>query len=157
MIYAATGHRPHLLGGYGHNVREKLLEVSSFALRSYNPSFIISGMALGWDTAIALSALKLKIPLICAIPFEGQSARWSQSDREVYNHIRNHAHEVVVVSDVYNRRVFFDRDEYMVNRADKILALYDFDTNPGGGTAHTIEYAKSMGKPVFNFWELWRE
>jgi hypothetical protein len=39
------------------------------------PTHVISDMALGWDMAVAIAMLKLKIPLIFSIPFEGQNQK----------------------------------------------------------------------------------
>ncbi|MEG3958811.1 hypothetical protein [Microcoleus sp. herbarium2] len=39
------------------------------------PTHVISDMALGWDMAVAIAMLKLNIPLIFAVPFEGQNQK----------------------------------------------------------------------------------
>jgi hypothetical protein len=39
------------------------------------PTHVISDMALGWDMAVAFAMLKLNIPLIFAVPFEGQNQK----------------------------------------------------------------------------------
>lgn len=68
MILAGTGHRPKYLPcRYNENhpwlislknkIREKLDEL--------RPSAVISGVAIGFDTWLAQSALDLKIPLWC--------------------------------------------------------------------------------------------
>jgi hypothetical protein len=36
---------------------------------------VISDMALGWDMAVAIAMLKLNIPVIFAVPFEGQNQK----------------------------------------------------------------------------------
>jgi hypothetical protein len=39
------------------------------------PTHVISDMALGWNMAVAIAMLKLNIPLIVAVPFEGQNQK----------------------------------------------------------------------------------
>jgi hypothetical protein len=39
------------------------------------PTHVISDMALDWDMAVAIAMLKLNIPLIFAVSFEGQNQK----------------------------------------------------------------------------------
>src|SRR3546814_2405914 len=65
--------RPGKLGGYGEDVLARLRKgARSFLERERNATAAISGMALGWDTAWALAALDLGVPLTAAVPFSGQ-------------------------------------------------------------------------------------
>lgn len=60
---AGTGHRPDKLGGYGAGVSSRLVDLARAALLRCRPNEVMSGMALGWDTALALGAIELGIPL----------------------------------------------------------------------------------------------
>ena len=54
MILGFTGHRPASLpGSYSDRTNRALLNTSDFILAQYKPTKVISGMALGWDTAVA--------------------------------------------------------------------------------------------------------
>lgn len=53
MIVAGTGHRPNKLGGYGDDVFERLVALARTYLWHMEPWHVISGMALGWDQALA--------------------------------------------------------------------------------------------------------
>ena len=82
MILAATGHRPDKLGGYSHDILVRLTEFAQHQIRVLGPEKVISGMALGWDQAVALATISLEIPLIAAIPFEGQESVWPEKSQK---------------------------------------------------------------------------
>ena len=109
-------------------------------------------MALGWDTAWAISALRLGVPLVAAVPFAGQESRWPPEARARYRALLAAAAEVVVVSPGgYSAEKMQIRNRWMVDRCDALVALWD---GGAGGTAGCVAYARSVGRPVFN---LWRE
>jgi hypothetical protein len=77
ITIAATGHRPDkLVNQYDEASLARLTEFAATCLKQLAPDFVISGMALGWDQAIAEAAVSLDIPLIAEIPFPGQPSRW---------------------------------------------------------------------------------
>lgn len=76
MTVAGTGHRPDKLGGYSKEAGDALFTVASDYLQKTQPSLVISGGALGWDTELALAAISLGIPLSVYIPFLGQDSVW---------------------------------------------------------------------------------
>ena len=75
MIIAATGHRPDKLGGYGSIVADRLFHLAYETLEELAPTLVISGMALGWDMAVAEAAFCLDIPFHAYRPFEGQESQ----------------------------------------------------------------------------------
>src|SRR5262245_51039450 len=101
-IIAATGHRPDKLGGYGPHVLGKTIPIALKYLRDpptvgkTEVKGVISGMALGWDTAVALAATSLQIPLTCAI-IEGMEKRWPAADQRLYKNILKLAADVVAI------------------------------------------------------------
>lgn len=158
MIIAATGHRPKRLGVHTEGVRQALYLLAETYLAEQaagqptgNP-IVISGMALGWDTAIALAAIRLNLPLICAVPFDGQDGIWPEEDRIRYRHILTHGKVKIVSEGGYAPWKMFRRNEWMVQKADRLVALWDGST---GGTAGCVKYALSQGKPVENLWLRW--
>ena len=94
MIVAATGHRPDKLGGYGEAVRDRLIDGAMRYMEQEKPDEVISGMALGWDQAWAIAAIRLGIPLICALPFEGQFSKWPQESQYWWGEIVGRAARV---------------------------------------------------------------
>jgi uncharacterized phage-like protein YoqJ len=156
MIYAGTGHRPNKLGGYEEIVSKRLLVFAETTLEQLSPppSLIISGMALGWDQALAEAATNLCIPWDAYIPFVGQDVRWPEGAREKYHWLINQARKLVVVSPPgYAPKKMHIRNEAMVRACDAVLALYD---GSPGGTQACVTYAKLRGKPIINLWQDWR-
>lgn len=151
MIVCGTGHRPNKLGGYGQEVTEKLVRIAVLWLAENQPKRVITGMALGWDQALALAARELGIPYICAVPFVGMQDKWPQESKNLYIDILSDAFEIVYVSDppyaAYKMQV---RNEWMVDRADAVLALWD---GSDGGTGNCIRYATKKEKQIVNLWD----
>lgn len=161
---AFTGHRPDKL--YGYDLKnDKYLKLNKFLEKILEEKIInegydtfISGGALGFDTVAFLSVKNLKkkypnIKNIMAVPFENQHSKWSLKDVNLYNWMKNIADEVVFVDNLenYNRTnanigmfhkdKLMIRNEYMVDNADLLIALWD--GNNKSGTANCVKYAKN--------------
>lgn len=161
---AFAGHRPDKL--YGYDLKnDKYLKLNKFLEKILEEKIInegydtfISGGALGFDTVAFLSVKNLKkkypnIKNIMAVPFENQHSKWSLKDVNLYNWMKNIADEVVFVDNLenYNRTdanigmfhkdKLMIRNEYMVDNADLLIALWD--GNNKSGTANCVKYAKN--------------
>lgn len=164
-IIAATGHRLDRLGGNSPEVFARLGALAKASLQKLEPATVISGMALGWDQAIALAAIELSIPLIAAVPFASQDAKWHQEDRDRWEGILFQTQQIIYVDRLPNYTVtdvdvgayhvakLQKRNEWMVDNCSQILALYDGSGK--GGTFNCLEYAKKLNKPVLNVWDSW--
>ena len=151
-VIAATGHRPAKIGGHGPEARHQARTVARHALEALAPSEVITGMAQGWDTAVALAALDAGLPLTCALPFAGQELRWPAEDRHRYHLILGRAQHVEVVSPGgYSNYAMFARNRWMVDRCGMLLACWDGVRS--GGTAHCLDYADRMGRPWLNLFD----
>lgn len=151
MIVAGTGHRPNKVGGYSDEAFGKLERMAYNWLHTHRPDKVISGGALGWDQALARAAYVEGIPYIMALPFKDFDSRWPQNSRDNLTDYINHADEVVYVSEPgYNPYKMQVRNEWMVDRCDTVLALWD---GSDGGTGNCIKYAQKVGKPIINLWE----
>lgn len=149
---AGTGHRPNKLGGYSEEVYQKLVLTAMHYLTILNATEAISGMALGWDMALAQAAINYQIPFIAAVPFGGQESMWPPATRERYHHLLKQAKEVVYVSPPgFSSAKMQKRNEWMVDQldptTDKLLAMWD-GTN--GGTANCLRYANTKGFSIQN-------
>ena len=121
------------------------------ALIEARPTQVISGMALGVDQIAVRITLALSIPLVAAVPFPGQEAPWPPSSRDDYTGILSQATRVVFVAQPpYAAWKLQRRNEWMVDRADVVWAVWD--GSPTGGTANAISYAERQSKPVRNLW-----
>lgn len=156
MVICVTGHRPDKLYGYELSdwrymvLKEKLKTI----LKENNCSEAISGMALGVDTVFALAVLELKlegypIQLHCAIPCQNQDKFWKQPDKERYHMILEKADIVKMVTNApYTPFCMQQRNEYMVNHSDKVIAVWN---GSSGGTKNCIDYAKNRKKEIIWF------
>lgn len=154
MILAGTGHRPGKLGGFGRATQVRLLVLASgYLLNHPEVTRVISGMALGWDMALAHAAVLCSIPFTAAAPCDAQESRWPPSSQAYYLRLLAQSDDVVVVSPgLYEPWKMQVRNEWMVDRADRVLALWD---GSRGGTANCVWYAERVEKPVENVWGEW--
>lgn len=163
MILAVTGHRPPRLFEK-INEHEKYNNINFNTLVSFtlseikklnNVEKIITGMSLGFDQAVAQSAIDLNIPFVAAIPFIGMESRWTKSSQDYFFKLLKHAVELSIISrGSYSNSKFLKRDRWMVDHADTVLALYD--ERFSGGTAYTVNYAKQNNKTIINIWNSWQ-
>lgn len=163
---AVTGHRPDKLGwGYNYNDPRwiRLKEVfKQIIIDEINDDIenggdgiieLIEGAALGVDTVYGIAAIELKsegykIKLVVAVPFHGQESRWPKESQDIYKNILGHADEVVYVSKgSYAAWKMQKRNEYMVDRADKLIAVYD-ETLKGTGTGNCVSYARKKNRDI---------
>jgi hypothetical protein len=152
-VIAATGHRPDKLGGYHPDVVNGLIKLAQRYLVVRRPREVITGMAIGWDQAVALACIPLKIPFTAALPFEGQDAQWSASQRAGYRAILAHASEIITIGGKgYSVFKFQARNEWMADNCTRVVALWD---GSPGGTANMIRYATGPGRwrPMDNLWD----
>lgn len=152
-IAGGTGHRPPRLGGYRLEVETRLHTVIGVALEARRPDLAITGLAQGFDQALAEVAYEMGIPYIGAIPCPDQDAPWPPSARRRYQRLVSLAAEVVVVSPVYTRDCMAKRDRWIVDRATYLLALFDGDYESGTGI--TVRYAERKRLEVVNLWPQW--
>lgn len=110
----------------------------------------IAGNALGVDTWAAEIVLKKKeqdpsIVLEIAVPFSGHN-----SDIAKIQEIQRKADLVHVVSSKRGMAAaYYERNRYMVDSSEAIIAVYDASVSPGGGTANTFADAKKKKLQVF--------
>lgn len=153
MILAATGHRPEKLGGHGSHTDARLRELARVFIDAAGPSSVISGMALGWDMAWAEAALELGVPLIAAVPFVEQPSRWPSESQDRYFEICSMATQIATVCPPgFSPRKMQLRNEWMVDRCDVLVALWDGSM---GGTGNCLRYARRKRCETINLWDAW--
>ena len=154
LCIAGTGHRPNKLGGYGKDVQQRLYTLALQQLQALGATEVISGMALGWDQAVAQAATRLALPWKAYVPFEGQELQWPALSQAAYHSLLRDATEVVVCSEGgYSGKAMQERNERMVDDCDLLLALWD---GTGGGTANCLRYAHVVERKVVNCWDSWK-
>lgn len=147
-----TGHRKYKLGLSNDKLEAlkwqlygRIGELADSGITTF-----YTGMAEGVDLWAAQAVIQLRkegrpVKLIAAIPFIGQEKSWSMEDKVLYERIKESCDDKVVLSKGYTSKVYFTRNEYMVDRSDCVLAVYN---GSSGGTRYTIEYARKQGKKI---------
>lgn len=138
-----TGHRPEKLNRSEAEIKQDL---EAAILQAINDGFVtfITGMARGVDIWAGEIVLQLRkqnpnLHLIAASPYEGFESRWSADWQRRYKDILNQADLVRFVCKGYSKACFQIRNEWMVNRSARVIAVYNGEA---GGTRNTIEYAE---------------
>ncbi len=150
---AVTGHRPPRLGGYTDAVERRLARVAEAVLSELAPARVLTGMAQGWDLAIAEACDRATIPFVAVLPFPGADARWPDAQRRRLRALLERAAEVVRLSESPSPGAYHRRDRWMVERAELLVALWD--GSRGGGTFSTVRSAEKRRVPVRNVWPQW--
>ena len=145
-----TGHRkipPEQQEKVVRQLRKTILELARDGYRYFG-----AGGALGFDTLAAQTVLNLKsdmpqIRLILVLPCLSQSDRWSMRDKEIYEAIKTRADKIVYTSREYTRGCMHKRNRHLVDNSS-VCVCYLKDTT--GGTAYTVEYARSKNLRIIN-------
>lgn len=149
---AVTGHQPPALGGYGPEVSAALLRVARGWVAARRPSEVVSGMAAGWDLAMAEAALLEGVPLVAALAFEEQGAEWPDGAAAHLRGLLARAGHVHLMAKERAPGMWTARDRWVLERGSRVVALW---SGAEGGTARAVATALKLGKPVENLWDLW--
>ncbi len=144
-----TGHRPEKLTATEEEVKTALEKAIQAAISDGYMVFI-SGMARGTDLWAAEIVLGLRdagqpLRLLCAAPYPGFEQRWGARWRDCARRVLAAADQVHFVSPGYAGNCFRLRNEWMVDHAARVIAVYH---GGSGGTRNTLRYAAAHGVPV---------
>lgn len=107
-------------------------------------------MAPGADLLAARTAYRAGVPYVCAKPYPSHRnyvVKNYPGWLSMYDHALEFADEVVDVCDSYEGVwVFQKRNEWMVDRGDVVLAVWDGVKK--GGTWNAVKYAKAKKKRI---------
>lgn len=141
---ALTGHRT-----LGKDFSVKVLENTLVELMSEGADTFYCGMAMGFDLLCGEMLCEMKegsgIRLIACIPCADQSAMFSKAALRQYQRVFENADEHIILHDRYTSGCMFERNRYMVDHSDVVLAYL---RTQKGGTFYTVEYAKKKQKPI---------
>ena len=158
---AITGHRParfkwkYKENHTGCKRLKKRIRDQIAALYEQGVRHFWVGGALGVDMWSGEIILRLKeqpeygeIQLHIALPFEGHDAEWDERSQSRMAFLIRHSVETVIVGDPSQPAVvnYRRRNEYMVDHADCLLAVYDNDRSVRSGTGMTVNYARRKKK-----------
>jgi uncharacterized phage-like protein YoqJ len=111
----------------------------------------ITGMAEGADIDFAKCVLKLRtsydhITLEAALPYPVAARKHISTQAMTREEIWKSANHRHIVSPYYHRGCMQMRNQYMVDKSDLVLAVWNGECH--GGTWNTIQYARSKEKPI---------
>ena len=114
--------------------------------------FYGAGGALGFDTLVAQTVLEMKkeypqLRLILVLPCEDQARRWHSEDIAVYEDIKRRCDKIVYVSREYTPDCMYRRNRHLVDHSGTCICYL---TRTYGGTAYTVDYARSKGLRIIN-------
>ena len=144
-----SGHRPEKLNEPEAEIKQWLSEQIDSAIAAGYTTFI-SGCAMGVDIWAAQIVFQKKqqnpsLRLIAATPWPGFSNKWSIDWQAQYSDLLKNADLIIPVSNHYHKSVFQQRNEWMVDHSNRVIAYFN---GAPGGTKNTIDYAASKGIEV---------
>ena len=158
---AITGHRPQRFK-FKYNEHYKLCAKIKKALSAEIKNLCQQGVRTFWvggsmgvDTWAAEIILELKkqkgfedIQLCVALPFPAFKERFDAKQQTRLRDILLACDEQVILSEHESEKAYRIRNEYMVDHADVLVAVYDDDRSIRSGTQMTVGYAKKKRLPI---------
>lgn len=147
-----TGHRslpPETDFSYAA-LRESLSRAIDEAIRERDCMTFYTGGAVGFDLLAAelVLARRKTAPrpeLIVCCPYCGHDAHFSADEKRRWAAVRERAKQTLYLADRYSPNVFFNRNRYMVDRSDVLIA---YVRNPDSGSGQTYALAKQRGLDI---------
>lgn len=158
---AIIGHRPtRFKFKYNENdsrckrlkkrLREQFIKLYQQGIRR----FLVGG-ALGVDQWSGEILLKLKleteysdIELVVVLPYPGHDERWDERSKKRLAFLIEHSTEHITVGEKAWKGSFIQRNRYLVDHADCLLAVYDNERSIRSGTGMTVHYAEHKKLPI---------
>ena len=113
-----------------------------------------NGMAMGFDLVSAELVLKLKeqyphIRLIACVPCYGQEKYFTETDKKRYAEVLKNADETIVLAPSYYRGCMQQRNRYMAERADVMIAYCNESVGGAAYTVKTFQKLKPSAEIIF--------
>lgn len=151
-----SGHRPEKLplsgsgGAKVIRVLKSILYKEILDSMSDGYSCFITGLARGIDLWAGEIVMELKaqgedIRLIAVSPYKKHGESFKGEEKFILGNIMLKADEIICLGEDYSKGCLQRRNEYMVDRSDKLIAVV---SDYKSGTGSTIRYAEKQGVPV---------
>ena len=155
-----TGHR-NIDDSKKPELLKRLKATISYLYSENGVNEYYAGGAVGFDTMAAVLIIDLKrihtdMRLILELPYRGQSKKWSDNDKRIYDFILSCADEVHYASDrdpknSHENTIFMHkRDQALVDNSLYCVAYY---SGGKGGTGYTVNYAAENGLEIINLYD----
>ncbi len=156
LVCCFTGHRPEKLPWGADEQDSRCVQLKEELACHLEGLYLagvrhfICGMARGCDFYFAEAVLTLRgkypdVTLEAALPCDTQSLSWRAEERRRYDHLLAESDTVSFVAHRYTPGCMQRRNEYMVDAAGVLLAVFN---GTAGGTMNTILYAQRRGLKV---------
>lgn len=113
------------------------------------------GGALGVDMWSGEILLELKkqpeysdIELVIVLPHPGHDARWDERSKKRMAFLRQHCAECITIGNDTGPESYYNRNRYLIDHADCLVAVYDNDRNMQNGIGQTVRNAEKQGKQI---------
>lgn len=113
------------------------------------------GGCLGVDQWAGEILLRLKeqpnfseIELVVVAPFPNHDKNWDEKSRGRLRFLISHSAEHLIIGQDDRRESFVARNQYMLDHADVLLAVYDNDRTVRNGVGQVVVSAEKRGLPV---------
>ena len=135
-------------------IEKRLKEQFSLLYEQGVHTFWVGG-ALGVDMWAGEILLRLKeqpgyqdLELHIALPGPEHDKLWDERSKARMAFLIQHSTECVIVGKHLTPVDYRKRNQYMVDRADVLLAVYDNDRSIRSGTGMTVNYARKRALPI---------
>ncbi|MBR4953927.1 MAG: DUF1273 family protein [Oscillospiraceae bacterium] len=153
---AFTGHRENKLAWGANELDPRCIELKEaihdavYAVYRSGVTHFICGMATGCDLYFCEIVMQLReehpeVTLEAAIPWEGQTERWTAEQKKRYNRLVSECDYQTVLQRDYTEGCALRRNRYMVDSSRVLIAAYN---GRQGGTMSTILYAMRNGVEI---------
>ena len=149
---AFTGHR-RIEPSHAKALPELIFRAVNYAYENGCREFIAGG-AVGFDTLAAREVIKFRIShpevkLILALPCVNQGEHWSSGQKSAYSYTLSMADEVIYISEEYTDTCMKERNRYLAEEADLLIAYL---SHSASGAGQTVRMAKTRGVQVYNLY-----
>lgn len=155
MTVCFTGHRPDVLGGYDREAplnKDVRTFLSSAIQRLYEKGCrkFITGGALGVDQwAAEILVERNDVEHTIALPYASYGENWPEESRKHLADLCSKSWVHVVCEGGYAAYKNHVRNQWMVDRADLVVAVWNGALK--GGTASCVDYAKKKTKDFLRY------
>ena len=129
---------------------ESLARAIDEAIDERDCTSFYTGGAIGFDLIAAELMLRrkerdLRLSLTVCVPYCGHDAHFSPEDRARWAAVREQADQTLYLSDRYAPACFWNRNRYMVDHSDLLIA---YVRDPKSGSGQTYALAKERGLDI---------
>lgn len=136
-------------------IQEKLEEAVKELIEKGVIYYAVGG-ALGFDTVAALTILKLKseypqVKLVMILPCKNYDFSWQGKDLKGFEVLKQRCDKVIFTAERFYNGCMYKRNRHMADGSGYCICYQRAAT---GGTAYTVNYAKSLGIHINNIAEI---